>query len=290
MDFASNRLANVFRYYLRILAEIYQEREARSMLFLLFESQLGFNRMYIMSTPDGRLSESDILKIHKSVLKLQKHIPLQYILGETTFKDLKIIVEPGVLIPRHETEELVNWVIDEASGSNKSLNILDIGTGSACIAIALDRNISHAKVFAIDNSPVAIDIARRNNSLNQGRVIVEKADLFEQNLPLAFPPAFDIIVSNPPYVRESEKKMMQANVLNYEPAEALFVCNEAPLLYYRAILEFAEKFLKKKGRIFFEINENMHKELLDLLSRYQSFRHTFKKDLNNKYRMLKLDL
>ncbi|MDZ7744086.1 MAG: peptide chain release factor N(5)-glutamine methyltransferase [Bacteroidota bacterium] len=290
MEFASNRLGDVFSYYLGVLGEIYGGMEARSMLFLLFEYQLDFSRVKILSDAGERLSESEILNIHKSVVKLKKHIPLQYIIGETTFLDLRIMVEPGVLIPRPETEELVQWVVEVNVKRNESLNILDIGTGSACIAIALDRKLSNAKVFAIDNSEKAIAIARENSRLNQSGVVIEKADLFEFNLPHAFPAAFDIIVSNPPYVRESEKEMMHDNVLDFEPAEALFVKDEDPLLYYRAILEMAEKFLKKNGSIFFEINENMQGKFLQLLSGFPAYRQTFKKDLSNKTRMLKLDL
>jgi release factor glutamine methyltransferase len=204
-------------------------------------------------------------------------------LGETEFFGLRLKVAPGVLIPRPETEELVQWIIDLVKPADPS--ILDIGTGSGCIALALKNELKNAQVSAVDFAEHALEIARKNVRMNQLEVEFIKADILNwQNYNWEL---FDVIVSNPPYVREQEKKAMQPNVLKFEPEKALFVSDDKPLVFYREIARFAQKYLKDEGELFFEINENLGEETVELLQGENFSDVELKKDLHGKMRMLK---
>jgi release factor glutamine methyltransferase len=211
--------------------------------------------------PDLAFSESE-LKIWSFILdQLKKEIPIQYLLGTTHFYGLEFEVNSAVLIPRPETEELVDWIIQSSKVQSK-LKILDIGTGSGCIAIALAKNLPNAQVFALDVSEQALATAKKNAEKNQVHLsfihqsILETEDLAQE---------FDIIVSNPPYVRELEKHEIKNNVLDNEPHLALFVEDNDALIFYRKIAQLAQKNLKSEGQLYFEINQYLGKETLNLL-------------------------
>jgi release factor glutamine methyltransferase len=229
--------------------------------------------------------------VSRALEDLKKEIPIQYILGETEFFGLPFKVNSNVLIPRPETEELVDWIIDtqKTNLNSDKLHILDIGTGSGCIAISLAKKLDHAKVYALDVSHEALDVAKRNATLNNVSIEFINANILNsetwntefQNL------KFDIIVSNPPYVRALEKEQMKPNVVNYEPHIALFVENEDPLIFYRAIIEYAVDNLTVNGHLFFEINEYLGNQMLQLLNSFNFKAIELKQDIFKKDRMIK---
>jgi len=214
---------------------------------------------------------------------LQQQVPLQYVLGETEFYGLNFKVDENVLIPRPETEELVDWIITE---NQNAASIIDIGTGSGCIAIALAKNIKTATVFAVDNSEKAIKKAMYNAEYNNVEVNFLCKDILSETFFTQI--KFDCIVSNPPYVRECEKKHMAANVLRFEPHSALFVPDDDALKFYAAIADFAISNLADKGKIYLEINENLAYETQHLFKQKGFAFSELRKDLNGKDRMLKV--
>ncbi|MBN2762671.1 MAG: peptide chain release factor N(5)-glutamine methyltransferase, partial [Bacteroidales bacterium] len=232
---------------------------------------------------DEVISQQFIEKAEEIINRLKVFEPIQYIMGETVFFDLPVKVTPDVLIPRPETEELVNWIISENKG--KELRIMDIGTGSGCIALALAKNLPLAKVSAIDISEKALKIANMNAVRNNIEADFFRVDLLDPSSDLKG--EYDIIVSNPPYVRDSEKRFMQYNVLHYEPHRALFVPDDNPLLFYKAIADSGNRSLMKNGCIYCEINETLSDETASV---FQSRKYTLmalRKDINGKPRMLK---
>ncbi|MGZ4034490.1 MAG: peptide chain release factor N(5)-glutamine methyltransferase, partial [Bacteroidia bacterium] len=276
-----------------------------------FEAYLNIGRSGIGIKGNETMSESELLKFNFAIKDLKKHKPIQYILGQADFYKLKFKVNEHVLIPRPETEELVDLIIKDYQSSgrnNNDLSILDIGTGSGCIPIALKKNIPEAKISALDISEEALALAKENAEINGTEINFLKFDILSTlNLPagqsglelltsnsehpisdIQSPtPVFDIIVSNPPYIRISEKENMSQNVLNYEPHLALFVNDPNPLLFYKTIAGFALKYLKPNGKIYFEINQ-----ALGLESKYMLENKGFKnveliKDLSNNYRILR---
>ncbi|MGE5393156.1 MAG: peptide chain release factor N(5)-glutamine methyltransferase [Candidatus Saccharibacteria bacterium] len=265
------------------LAGIFQKQEIESLIFLIFEKIKGYSRTRFLLAKEEELTDQENLEIQNIVARLKDHEPIQYILGITEFYGLPFYTTPGVLIPRPETEELVEWIINE--NQLLSPQILDIGTGSGCIAITLKKNIPHSNVKACDISAVCITAANCNAQLNEVDITVLEYDILKQAPGLSFPP-FDIIVSNPPYVRESEKEMMQKNVLDYEPSLALFVPDNAPLLFYERIADFSLKYLYPGGRLYFEINEAFGKECLAMLHGKGFSQIMLKKDINGKDRMI----
>jgi release factor glutamine methyltransferase len=214
--------------------------------------------------------------------RLQHFEPIQYILGETEFYGLPFKVTPATLIPRPETEELVDWILAHYNKNHKTL--LDIGTGSGCIAITLAKNLPSLEISAMDISEETLKIASENAKDHKVGVIFSKVDILNA---LALPQKYDIIVSNPPYVRNSEKKNMQKNVLDYEPTMALFVEDDNPLLFYSKIAALAKNYLNPKGFLFFEINEYLGKEVIQLLKRESFSEIELKKDFFGKDRMIK---
>ena len=238
--------------------------------------------------PDLRLSESEMLTFHFAVKDLLKNKPIQYIIGETEFCDLKFKVNENVLIPRPETSELVYKIVERQKTKDKrQLSILDIGTGSGCIAISLAKNIHDSKVYALDISEKALDVAKENAFNNNVDVTFINDDIL--SLKNKIETKFDIIVSNPPYVRELEKTEMRDNVLNWEPHNALFVSDNDPLIFYRNILEFAKNNLKQNGEIWFEINEYLGKEMTDLCKEYGFSDVEIFKDFRGKERIVKVN-
>ena len=205
-----------------------------------------------------------ILKqLEKDLNRLKAYEPIQYLMGKTTFFNLEFAVNKSVLIPRPETEELVEWIIhDSKVFHGKDIQILDIGTGSGCIAISLAKNIKGARLTALDISDKALETAKKNAHLHQVKIDFLSLDILDTN---TLPRNYDIIVSNPPYVLENEKKQMHNNVLKYEPKKALFVEDNKPLVFYDRISKLAKRFLNTQGSLYFEINQYLYTETLEAL-------------------------
>ena len=239
--------------FIQELSSIYDAAEAESFFYLILETKKQLKRIDLALQPDLTFTEEEIQDWNLILEQLKKEIPLQYLLGKTQFYGLEFEVNENVLIPRQETEELVDWIIESQKPGVRSqkLSILDIGTGSGCIAISLAKNIPNAQVFAIDVSEKALATAQKNVVNNQVEVYFIKTDILKtedlERLPAAdfqLPTQFDIIVSNPPYVRNLEKEEIRKNVLDYEPHLALFVEDDNALVFYRKIAELAQKNLK----------------------------------------------
>lgn len=258
------------------------------MVYLMLEELLSISRSELLSNLQRSIDASLSDKIKDIVSDLKNEKPIQYILGKSDFYGCKILVNRGVLIPRPETEELVQWIIQDTAGEKAT--ILDIGTGSGCIAIALSKNLKNATLFASDRSKLVLETAARNARLNQQKIAFVEHDLISSTIadPL---PLVDIIVSNPPYIPEAEKKQMRPNVLAYEPHEALFVPDDDPLIYYRAILTLAAtKLIPGKGKVYFEIHERMGDAMINLLRQYHFATIDLRQDLNGKDRMIQARL
>lgn len=273
MKVPSNLVKDIRNYYCEQLCSIYDKEESNAMILILFEHYFNIDRVKMALEPQLRLSESEMLTFHFAVKDLLKNKPIQYIIGETEFCDLKFKVNESTLIPRPETSELVMKIVnkqqttdnnrEEKSQSHKVTKlILDIGTGSGCIAISLAKHLPNSEVHALDISEKALELAKANATSNNVNVNFIHDDIL--SLRNKIETKFDIIVSNPPYVRELEKTEMRDNVLNWEPHNALFVSDNNPLIFYREILEFAKDHLKENGEVWFEINEYLGKEMTDL--------------------------
>lgn len=282
MIWKNNRLADIKKIYFNELKPQFGENEARQLLNILILHLYGLNRSQQVINPDFLLNESEILSLHRAIKDLKSNKPIQYITGESEFRDLKLLVNDAVLIPRPETEELVELIIN--SEKEKGLKVLDIGTGSGCIAISLANELNNSKVFAIDISADSLIVSRKNAELNNVKLIFLEEDILKPSHNIDI--QFDIIVSNPPYVTISEKKLMQANVLEFEPHLALFVEDENPLEFYKAILDFSENRLKKRGRLYFEINEKFDLTISDLLKTRGFVNIAIHKDINGRNRMI----
>jgi release factor glutamine methyltransferase len=283
MKVKTNLLEDVKSHYLKELGEIYGEKEALSLLNILIDHFFGLSRTDQLLQKDFRLTETELLKIHFAVKELKKEKPVQYITGETEFYGMKIKVNPSVLIPRPETEELVDRIV-KGNRKRPFKRILDIGTGSGCIALALKKAFPEAQVTAIDVSNQALDTARANSKQNSLEVDFRLVDILDRDSGKKLPD-FDVIVSNPPYVTEKEKALLKKNVIDHEPHTALFVGDEDPLLFYRAITEFAVEKLKENGQLWFEINENYGNDVAALLKDHGLRNVRVIKDLFGKERM-----
>ena len=260
-----------FRDYFKItLKKLYPASEIDTFLFLLLEEYLNFKRIDIVLKSNFNIS-SEVLTLLKSSTKLlQQEIPIQYIIGKTEFYGFPFILNEHVLIPRPETEELVTFILDKVSKlesyhtikKENTIKILDIGTGSGCIPIALKKSLPLAEISALEKSDKALRIAEKNTHLNKVDINLIQQDILKTT---QLNNTYDIIVSNPPYVRESEKKEIKNNVLNNEPHMALFVEDNNPLIFFDKIAELAKNHLTKNGLLFFEINQYLGKETVDLL-------------------------
>ena len=253
MQWKTNKLIDLRNDYTEELIPIYGKEESEALLQILIKRYFKLSRTDLAINPDRRLSESEILRLHFAVKELKNHKPIQYILKHVDFLNTKILVNESVLIPRPETEELVQLIIQQEKNSD-GLRILDIGTGSGCIAISLAKNLLNPSVTGVDVSEEALTTAKKNVFVNELMVAVKKFDILDPDGEETLG-QFDIVVSNPPYVTREDKKLMKENVLKHEPHLALFVTENDPLLFYKAILYFADEGLKPRGRIYFEINE-----------------------------------
>ncbi|OFX21571.1 MAG: protein-(glutamine-N5) methyltransferase, release factor-specific [Bacteroidetes bacterium GWA2_31_9b] len=261
----------------------YPLSEINSFIYLIFNHLFNYSKTDLFLKQDTILPTNGINEINHIVSELKKFKPIQYILGVTEFYNLNFKIHPGVLIPRPETEELVQWVLsDHKDGSYR---ILDIGSGSGCISISLAKNLIGSKVFAADISEDALSLTRENSKLNNVDLQVIYLDILSNND--QFEEKFDIIISNPPYVTEKEKELMHKNVLDFEPHKALFVPDNDPLLFYRNIAQFALTHLNKNGKIYFEINEQFGKDIAEMLEKFEFHEIQIKKDINGKDRLIK---
>ncbi len=272
-------------YFIQELTPLYDVGEVESFFYLILEAKHQLQRVDLALQPDLVFSDEEIVIWNFILEQLKKEIPIQYILGVTHFYGLEFEVNSAVLIPRPETEELVDWIIQnsKSKAQNSRLKILDIGTGSGCIAVALAKNLLNAQVFALDVSEQALATAKTNAELNQVTIqflhqsILETEDLGQQ---------FDVIVSNPPYVRELEKQEIKKNVLENEPHLALFVDDNDALIFYRKIAQLAQKNLNPQGQLYFEINQYLGQEMLDLLQGIGFKNSVLRQDIYGNDRMI----
>jgi release factor glutamine methyltransferase len=276
-------IKDIRSYLTKELTNLYGEQEASSLARIIIKTLPGSSGLHHLMNPDDIIPGEKVNEIMNICRELMTGKPLQYIMGETTFYNCTLKVTPAVLIPRPETEELVDLIIKE----NKDYNgrIIDFGTGSGCIAVALAANLRDAAVSATDISVSAIEVAQVNSRANNVTVNFINDDIFSPSPGLLGKAG--IIVSNPPYVRNSEKKLMHRNVLDFEPHQALFVDDEDPLSYYRALLEIAETVLLNNGKIYLEINEAFGREVEELLMSNGFSGTVVISDLNGKERFVK---
>ncbi len=272
------------RFYLtKELKEFIKEPEISAIANIVIKTVTGVTRLHQLNMPEHIITGSQSEKIVSICNELKTGKPLQYILGETIFYDLHFKVTGATLIPRPETEELVDLIIKENKGFTG--DIIDFGTGSGCIAIVLAVNLPDAKISATDISDEALKVANENAQLNNAAVTLFKSDMLSFDYKAVS--KVDIIVSNPPYVRDSEKKFMNTNVIDFEPHLALFVSDSDPLVYYRSILNVAEKILRKRGKVYFEINEAMGKSVIELFESFGYSSVNIVRDINGKERIIK---
>ncbi|MGE0636184.1 MAG: peptide chain release factor N(5)-glutamine methyltransferase [Bacteroidia bacterium] len=308
MKVIDNRAVSVYALFRKELENLYAAEEIETFLFFSFSEYFGFSRSDMVLKKELRLSESELLKFFRVIRKLKLHVPIQYILGNTEFYGLKLNVNEHVLIPRPETEELVDWIIQDVTLSvveGQSLKVLDIGTGSGCIAIALKKIMPDAEVYALDISANALAVAKQNAEKNNAEIHFLQGDILEfyrkdaktqsnkaeeKNLAplrLSGEEKFEIIVSNPPYITEAEKAAMHKNVLDHEPHTALFVPDNDALLFYRAILDFAKEKLAPGGNVYFELNSTYAAAVAELATGKGFVNCSIRKDLSGKERMLR---
>jgi len=269
--------------FFNALESEYRAEEVFSFFFLLTEAFFGIKRLDLALNPELEIDENQVQKLESALARLKNHEPIQHIIGETEFFGLTFKVDKNVLVPRPETEELVQWILDDFASETKALKILDIGTGSGCIAISLAKNLPKAQISAIDISEKALQIAKINARTNNAKINFIQEDILKAQ---ALNGNWDVIVSNPPYVRELEKKEMHRNVLEYEPETALYVKDEDPLLFYNKITRLAKKSLDPGGKLYFEINQYLADETEKMMQE-QGFSTEKRKDIFGNYRMLK---
>lgn len=272
--------------FIQELSPFYDAYEAESFFYLILEYKHKLRQIDLALNHELTFSTADLVYWCSILEQLKKEVPIQYLLGKTNFYGMDFEVNENVLIPRPETEELVEWIINENSGIDKSrrLKILDIGTGSGCIAISLAKNLPNAEVYAIDISKKALETAKRNAINNNVEVTFIYKDILELEL---LKDNFDIIVSNPPYVRNLEKEEIKKNVLDYEPHLALFVEDNNALVFYKKIAALAQKNLKENGQLFFEINQYLGKEMSNLLESMNFRNIELRRDIYDNDRMMK---
>lgn len=274
-------IKNIFHVELDTL---YGKEEVNSFFYMLIEHYLGLERFILALEPSLVITKEEETPLFDALSRLKLEIPIQHIIEKTHFMDLDFKVSKDVLIPRPETEELVRWILEDVVNADKDLKILDIGTGSGCIPISIKKNVPEANVCSLDISDNALQIAIENAKNNKVEVEFIHASILEID---KLHQKFNIIVSNPPYVRELEKKEMNGNVLKHEPELALFVSDEDPLLFYRKITEFAVHNLEKGGMLYFEINQYLGKETQLLLEEANFSDIELRQDMFGNDRMLK---
>lgn len=263
------------------LIHLYDERESKTLYYRVLEEILDCDTTALLLHGDERMTDEKLSDYQKIVDKLSSGIPIQHIFGYTIFHNNQFFVNSDVLTPRPETEELINWILETSTNYK---NLLDIGTGSGCIAISLKKELVSTSIFAVDVSEKALETAKRNNLFNKTNVQFILDNILS---PKVSYPQFSCIVSNPPYIRISEKQEMHTNVLEHDPHLALFVADDDPLIFYREIAYFGQSHLEENGFLFFEINECLADETIQLLSVNHYIDITLKQDINGKNRMIR---
>ncbi len=271
-------IRDILPYFESELTQFYSNKEVQNMAFWCIHSISKLSRSEYLLSSNSPLSKDTVSFYQSVVSRLQNFEPLQYILGECEFYGLSLKVSPSCLIPRPETEELVHWILQ-----HNFTKALDIGTGSACIPIALAKH-KEAQITALDISSDALSIARENAKKNAVNIHFIEHNIFND---IDLKTSFDLIVSNPPYVLECEKTLMNNNVLDYEPHLALFVSDNEALIYYKRIIDFSKVYLQKEGLLFLEINEQKSVDIKELLENNGFENVLIKKDMQGKNRMVK---
>ena len=284
-------LKNYKNTFLQELSSLYEEQEIESFFYIILEKLHGLKRIDLALNPQKVMDGAHLKQWKNIVSELKKQRPVQYILGETEFYGLHFLVNENTLIPRPETEELVELIIESTNYElrNTKLKVLDIGTGSGCIAVSLAKHLPTSEVYAIDVSEKALAVAKKNAELNKVAIdfiSTNILDVVNLSAVAGLDKQFDIIVSNPPYVRNLEKDEIKPNVLEYEPHLALFVDDIDPLLFYRKIAELAIKNLSPNGKLYFEINQYLGKETIKLLEDFGFRNVELKKDIYGNDRMI----
>ncbi|MCF1192625.1 peptide chain release factor N(5)-glutamine methyltransferase [Mangrovimonas sp. AS39] len=272
------------------LDAIFGSEEVESFFFLVLDHYLNKRRIDLALNPELEVSIEENQKFEDVLERLKLEEPIQYILGETEFYGLTFQVNKHTLIPRPETEELVNWIQEDLKNRKDPLKILDIGTGSGCIPVSLAKNFTNAEVFALDISQEALEVAQKNAQNNSAKVHFLRGDILNYESLLQdgrLIREFDVIVSNPPYVRNLEKYEIKNNVLEFEPHLALFVEDDDPLVFYRKIAQFAVENLKEGGSLYFEINQYLGEEMESLMTQFQFHEIELKQDMFGNQRMIK---
>lgn len=279
-------LREIKNIYHEELDGLYPEEEVDSLFYRVIDHYLNLQGFILAFQPNYVLTKEEEQPVFEALAKLRQEIPLQYILGEAHFMGLSIHVDPSVLIPRPETEELVAWILEDMKEDKGAKSLLDVGTGSGNIAIAIKKTAPQTIVWGMDISEQALALAKKNGQVHDVEVVWIQHDITHST---KLEQVFEIVVSNPPYVLESEQELMRRNVKDHEPGSALFVPDHDPLYYYRAILEFNIENLAPAGRVYFEINEAMGDALTDLLMEYGYSEIQLKKDIFGKDRMIRAE-
>lgn len=279
-------IKDVFTVFKQQLGTIYDPNEIEALTLLVINELTGSSKAKIKAFPEQQVTGYEVEKLNSILNRLQTGEPVQYILGYTEFYGLPFKVNPSVLIPRPETEELVEWALSSVVNSEWAGNILDIGTGSGCIAISLKKNLPNASVSAVDISPDALKTATQNAKLNNVDIAFINDDILNIKSEIENS-KFEIIISNPPYVTLHDKTQMHTNVTDFEPHNALFVPENDPLIFYKAIADFATKNLPQNGLLFFEINESLGNETVELLKDKGFKNIELRKDMSGRDRMVK---
>lgn len=270
-------------FYNRLQA-IYPKTEIAGMYGILLEDCMGISRVEAALRAHEIIPDSELDQLHRVLDRLSKQEPIQYILGKTSFYGLSLNVSPATLIPRPETEELVSWILSDLDKKTTKIRGVDIGTGSGCIALALKNNLANAEITAVDVSKEALEVVRQNVKELGLPMEVLQLDILKNSLPKE---GLDFIVSNPPYVCETEKSEMRANVLDYEPDIALFVEDSNPLIFYDRILDVAKESVKEEGSVYFEINERFAADIIKLAKEKGWKNNQVKKDIFGRDRMMR---
>lgn len=276
-------LNELYRLYLHDLKDIYPENEAADITKLVFESVAGISRADVIRNPEKLLNEPLRSTLKKHLADLKTHQPVQYVIGEAWFYQMKYKVNPAVLIPRPETEELVTGVI-EVLKDNPNAAVLDIGTGSGCIPIALKKNMPGAAITAIDVSKEALEVAKENAAIHHTPILLKQLDFLDEQAWNELG-SYDIIVSNPPYIPLGEKALLDKNVTAFEPHTALFVPDNTPLIFYEKIAAFGKSHLKENGQVMMETHEDFAMQVLQLFSA-SGYDAAIIKDMSGKERMV----
>lgn len=279
-----NTLSEIRGYFKKALGDKFTDHELKIMVKFLYRKRFTASDTEFLLNQDMRMSESDLLYFHKALKRIQNDEPLQYVLGETEFFGLDLKIDRRALIPRPETEELVEWILDSEHGKDQ---IADLCAGSGCIALALKSILKKSTIFALEFSDDAISLIKENIERSKLDLQVVKSDVLNDSYASLIDSKLDVIVSNPPYIPNKDKAFMSANVLNFEPEMALFVEDDDPLIFYREIMQRSKTVLKNKGWLYFEIHEDLGQEVVELFRVNDFVNIELRKDLQSKDRMVR---